>query len=220
MLLHAIVAPLLTAAPPAESPVTLSASLNADELTVGEAHQIALTATLADGWIFPESRTAIRGLIVQIDVPRSATLAGQVLTDPRELARNEYLQSPYERLVEPGETTIEFTLNAAAGAAPGPALAPASGGNETIGVNITAYVQKAGTDEHVFIRRRLELPLKAGAEAVEGNAGNTHWGAADTLHVGDMADAFSLPQFGGAMVDLKDHLGRKNIIITTYRAHW
>ena len=208
MLNPACLALLVAAGQPADGPVNLSARLMTDSLAAGQTHRIALTATLAEGWVFPEARTAIRGFIVQVDVPRAATLAGEVLTDPRMLARNEFLQAPYERLVEAGETSIEFTVSAP----------PAAG--EAFGLNIVAYIQKAGTDEHRFIRRRLELPLKAQAVATEGDAGNTHWGAADTLHVGDKADSFALPQFGGAMVDLKDFLGDRNIIITTYRAHW
>ncbi len=40
------------------------------------------------------------------------------------------------------------------------------------------------------------------------------------LHDAHVAIDFTLPQYGGTEISLSDYLGKKNIIITTYRAHW
>ena len=40
------------------------------------------------------------------------------------------------------------------------------------------------------------------------------------LKVGDPAPDFELPAHDGSMVKLSDHLGKSNVIVTTYRAHW
>ena len=77
-----------------------------------------------------------------------------------------------------------------------------------------------GSEDHHYFRRRLELPIKSGATSVEVDESNTHWGTHDTLVVGDDADDFTLPQYGGTEISLSDYIGKKNVIVTTYRAHW
>ena len=72
-----------------------------------------------------------------------------------------------------------------------------------------------------FYRKRLELPVKAGADAVEGDSTDSTWGAdEELLDIGDKATPFVLPRADGSEFDLQSVLGRKNIIVTTYRAHW
>ncbi len=199
-------AAMLLAGAPDDATVTISAAYVEPELTVGESHQIELTVELADGWSCTSS--GMRSAMLQIDVPEGITLQGEVLTGHRELARNEFVQAPFEREIQAGMTTIEFTLDEAAAA------------GATIGLNVVAYLNQEGSDDHHFMRRRLELPLKAGATATEVDASNTTWGVHDTLSVGDQADAFTLPQFPDTEVSLEDYLDKKNIIVTTYRAFW
>ncbi|MCZ6834561.1 MAG: hypothetical protein O7G85_02190 [Planctomycetota bacterium] len=198
----------LGAAPdaPGQLPIKLSAQFAETELQVGEVHQIELTLNLPEGWSCTNS--GMRSAMLQIEVPDCVTLSGKVLTEYRELSRNEFVQEPFEREIQAGTTTIEFTLTGE----------PTKG--ETISLNIVAYLNQEGSDEHHFLRKRLELPVKAGSKAIEGDASDTSWGEHDTLLVGDKADTFTLPQYGGTEINLDDYLGKKNIIVTTYRAHW
>ncbi len=191
---------------PDANTVQIDASLATDKLTVGQTYQIDLTLTLAEGWT--TSKSGIPQAFLQIDVPDSVKLEGKVLTEFRELAKNEYVREPFERLIDPGRTEIGFTLISE----PDP--------GDSLSLNIIAYIKSEDGNDNYFIRRRLELPLHPGAKAKETDATDTAWGIHDTLVVGEMADEFTLPQYGGSSISLADYRGKKNVIITTYRAHW
>ena len=42
----------------------------------------------------------------------------------------------------------------------------------------------------------------------------------DVLQIGDRADAFTLARADGTTISLADYKGKKNVLITTYRAFW
>ena len=136
------------------------------------------------------------------------TLEGKVLTEYRDLAKNEFVREPFERMIDPGKTEIGFTL-----------LSEPEPG-DYLSLNVIAYIKSEAGDDNYYIRRRLDLALQPGAKAKETDATDTAWGSHDTLVVGDKADDFTLPQYGGTSISLADYRGKKNVIITTYRAHW
>lgn len=206
MLSTLIMASCLGMNAPDSNTVQIAASLSTNELTVGQTYQIDLTLELAAGWSASES--GIPKVFLQIDVPDSVMLAGKVLTGYQELSKNEFVREPFERMIEPGRTEIEFTLTSE----------PKVG--ETFSLNIIAYIKSEDGDDNYFIRRRLDLALQPGAKAKEVDATDTAWGSHDTLVVGEKADDFTLPQYGGSSISLVDYRGKKNVIITTYRAHW
>ena len=188
-----------------DEPIGITATLDATSLEVGVEYEIILE-------LYPgEASTSEAGIpapFLQIDVPPSVKLSGPVLETYTELSRNEFLQEPYERLLKQLPARIGFQLIAP----PGP--------EETIGLNVIAYLE--GPDgEKLFLRRRLELPLTPGAEAVAGDVNDSSWGTDETLlQIGDRAAPFELPRADGTIVALESYLGEKNIIVTTYRAFW
>jgi hypothetical protein len=207
MLELALIVGITGAAPPTPAPLHVEATLPAETLAVGEAYDAALRVTLDDGW--SAATAGIPAPILQIDVPACVELEGKVLTERRELAKNEFLDAPFERMLETGDNAIRFRL----------VSQPQAG--DVIALNVVAYVREGDDEEAWFIRRRLHLPVEAGATAVEADAGDTTWGGErDTLHVGDAADAFTLPRADGSTISLGDYRGKKNVIVTTYRAFW
>ncbi len=204
MLLTALIlSPLLDDRPPVE----ISAFVDADELAVGEEYEFLLTVA------FPEAVTASKAgapaPFLQIDVPPSVKLTGRYVETYRDLARNEFLQEPYERLLADEETAIPFELVAA----------PAA--DERIAFSVIAYVSAENEEDAYFLRRRFELPVKGLADAVEVASTTSSWGTDEALlQIGDKAAPFTLPLADGTKLDLAEHLGKKNVIVTTYRAHW
>ena len=85
---------------------------------------------------------------------------------------------------------------------------------------------KCGADDSdaggsFFLRRRFELPLEPNAEAVEVAPTTSSWGPDPLLlQLGARVDDLTLPDAGGTEISLGDYLGHKNLIVTTYRAHW
>ena len=162
----------------------------------------------------PEELTASRAgapaPFLQLDIPPSVRLAGRYLTTHGELAKNEFLLEPFERLLEEDLTEIPFELLSA----------PSAG--ETIGINIVAYVRPGMDAEGAFfLRRRFELALETGAEAVEVPPTRLSWGPdASLLQLGSKVGDLTLPDAGGADISLGDYLGKSNLLVTTYRAHW
>ena len=71
-----------------------------------------------------------------------------------------------------------------------------------------------------FVRRRFALPLEPGAVARSVPATRSDWGESDLLQLGDQAPDFELPRADGTTVALSSFKGRKNVVITTYRAFW
>lgn len=196
---------LLAVAQLPEDAVGVSARLDASELTVGEDYEITLDITLKDGWSI--STAGVGGAILQIDAPRSIRLSGKVLESRKALAENEYLAAPYERLLVEFPAHIEFTLK----------KKPKE--SDRIALNVLAYAS-TGSDEVYFVRKRLELSLSPEATAVEVEPSTSDWGRGDGLQIGDKAKKFKLPKADGGKVNLKKLLGKSNVIVTTYRAHW
>lgn len=208
-----LAATLLAAAPPGaarlpQDEVRVAAYLDADALPVGEELTIRLSVEVADGTSL--SKAGMPAALLQIDAPDSVRLAGKELTGYRDLARNEFLEEPWERALEGGETEIAFTL----------VSAPAAG--EVIALNVVGYATTGGEDgpRDWFLRRRLELSLTEPGDAVAVDPTTSAWGRNGTLQIGDRAPAFRLPRADGTELDLADWLGERKVIVTTYRAHW
>ena len=67
-------------------------------------------------------------------------------------------------------------------------------------------------------RRR---PVAAYARAKEADRNASDWGENKRrLQLGDKAALFELPRADGSTVPLAQYLGRKNVLVTTYRAFW
>jgi hypothetical protein len=147
---------------------------------------------------------------LQLDVPPSVRLVGRHLTTYEELANNEFVMEPYERLLRDERTPVPFEI----------VSAPSE--DETIGINVVAYVRpQARGGSPFFLRRRFELPLRPTAEAVEVAPTTSRWGPdRELLQLGDRMGELTLPDAGGAEISLGDYLGDGYLIVTTYRAHW
>ena len=199
---------LLTAG--GDSPaVRVAASLPAESLEVSGRYSIVVevempegASSVATGW-----RADPPAPFLQIDVPPSIRLVGEPLTTYAELASNEFVAEPFERLLRELPARVEFELIAEPGA------------DEVIGLNLIGYIRSE--EEEMFMRRRLELPVRAKAVAEEVSATDSSWSCDERLlQIGDDAAPFVLPLGDGTEVALADFIGEKNIIVTTYRAHW
>lgn len=190
---------------PAEDAVQIRASLAETALTPGASGSVSIALTFADG--AAASAAGLPAPVLQLDVPDGLILDGPYLTTAKELGRNDHLQYPYERYLQDGLAEVSFTV--------GDDLAA----DARLGLIVSGYVTTA--DDAFFLRRRLELPLVAGAEAVEGDHRDSSWGADQALlRIGSRAPAVSVPGPDGATVDLGEHLGSRNLIVVTYRAFW
>ena len=187
--------------------LSISARLDAEELSVDSDYEIVLKVEIKEGW--SAAAAGVSAPLVQIDVPPSVVLSGKVLTSQRELRKNEYLQAPFERLLKSEEERIGFSLVKAPGA------------QEQIALNIMAYVSQDPTVDSFFIRRRFTLDVKPRAQAVGVVGAQSDWGIdKHLLQIGEPAEDFSLPKAFDPPIGLGNYLGQKNIIVTTYRAHW
>ncbi len=191
---------------PADEAVNVSARLDAENLLVGEPYEILVEFNMADGW--SASGAGIPHPILQILVPASAKLAGDTLRSQKELSGNEFLRAPYERLIDEQPMRVQFRLT----------KEPAPG--ESFEFNVLAYVSRSDEDDSWFVRRRLKLPLAPGAESKEVSVDRSDWGKTKLLQLGDKATSFILPRADGSKVKLRDYRGKKNVVVTTYRAHW
>jgi hypothetical protein len=193
-------------APPEPLEVGLQATIPAERLEVGGQYEIQIQADLPQGYSF--SSGGIPAPIAQIKVPESAELVGQVLTDKKELSKNEFFKAPFELLVDENPQSIPFKLLKEPGA------------EEAFAINVLVFLRSDEKEDDRFIRRRLSLPLAGGARAKAAAAALSDWGQEETLQIGEKAAAFALPRADGEVVDLQEYLGKKSIVITTYRAHW
>lgn len=186
-------------------PVTLRASVPED-VRPGEKFDVRVQVIVGPGWSV--GAAGLPEPVLQIGVPERVTLDGKVLSE-REQARNEWLFSPFERTIRPGESTIALTTDAGAPA--------------TIAINLIAYARMSGEENAVFVRRRVELPLIAGTMISSDQAATrSDWGPPgfDSLKIGDKAQDFTLPRGDGSRLALADLLGKGDLIVTTYRAFW
>jgi len=189
--------------------VNIAAWIEADALVVGQEYELILELELGPGR--SSGSAGIPAPFLQIDVPDSVKLSGKYVTSYRDLSKNEFLNEPYERLLRKVPAKIGFTLTSE----------PAA--DETIGLSVTGYAsyKEDGEVRTFFYRKRLELPVKAGADAALGDPTDSTWGAnEELLDIGDDATPFVLARADGSEFDMASVLGKKNIIVTTYRAFW
>ena len=197
------------ASSPAGDALQVSARIEAEALEVGQEYDVVLEVGMEDGW--SASNSGVPNALLQIQVPPSVELSGEVLKTHRELSRNEFLQAPFERLIEEKTTRIQFKLR----------QKPSK--KERIRFNILAYTSSSGDDDHWFVRQRYSLKLKPGAKAKrsrKAKALRSDWGQQNELTLGEKIKPIGLPRADGSMVYLRKYLGKKNIIVTTYRAFW
>lgn len=197
---------LLPAAGMPRDVVRVSAHIDADRLEVGQEYALVLDVRLKDGW--SSSGSGVPNAILQIKVPRSVELVGKVLKTPKELGRNEYLRAPFERLIKDNPTRVMFKLLGKPRKKDG------------LRFNILAYVHHEGTDDYAFIRRRYKIRLKPEARASRISPRRSDWGVGKELQLQDKAVSFKLPRADGTRLSLKKYLGKKNVVVTTYRAFW
>ena len=90
-----------------------------------------------------------------------------------------------------------------------------------IGVNVTTYLDGETPDDATFVRRRLQLDVRAGAVAREVEPTVTTWGPGGLVHVGDPAKDFDLPAGDGERLVLSEELAEgRPIFLLTYRSDW
>ncbi|MFT7677250.1 MAG: hypothetical protein ACI8QC_001228 [Planctomycetota bacterium] len=197
----------LAGIPSIQEPVLVSATVETEAFAVGSSYEILFNVQFPDAVV--ASKSGVPAPFLQIDVPPSVKLLGKSLVTFKELSQNEFVQLPYERLLTDPKSVIPFELIGT----------PAKG--ETIGLNLVAYVSLDDGSKPYFMRRRFELPLVAGSPAVEVKPTKSTWGIdVDLLQIGDELEPFALPLADGTEFDVSQWIGKKNIIITTYRAHW
>lgn len=186
--------------------LAIDARLAAEELTKGGEYEIVIKVKVNHNWSASES--GLKTPLLQIKVPRCAKLVGKVLKEYRELSRNEFLRAPYEQFIKNGEARIRFKLTREPSA------------DDAFAFNVLAYVYSEESESHSFVRRRIELPVAPGAVAEPVESTPSDWGRVKVLQLGDKAPVWVLPRADGTKLVLRRLLGKKNVIITTYRAHW
>lgn len=203
-------------APPTAGPeaLTITATMPEAAPAGGTTFEVAIDVALGDGWT--ASDAGIPKPILQIDAPDGVVPVGAEPADFRAYSRNEFLDTPWERLLDPGVTAIAFRVESE----------PAA--DTTIAFNVIAYLVPPGVErpkdappaDAWFVRRRAEVPLTAGATATATTQATVStWGPDDRLQIGDMAPDFTLPRADGTTVTLSALRG-KNVIVSTYRAFW
>jgi hypothetical protein len=199
MLNVTFLAVLLSASGPPADVLQVSARLEAEKLQVGEEYGLVVEVRVKEGW--SASKAGIPKPMIQIRFPKSAQTSEHVLREQRDL------QKPFEQLVEGDSLRYEFKLK----------RRPSDG--DHFAFNVLAYVSRDGDDKW-FVRKRYELPLAVGAAAKEISADESAWGRSRELQIGDKARLFKLPRADGSKLVLRKYIGEKNVIVTTYRAHW
>lgn len=175
-------------------------------LEPGATARLVVKIDVKDGWSM--SKAGIPNAIVQVDVPKSAVMIGERASTKKELSKAGFIRHPEERFADGNKTTFEFKL-----------MSPPDA-NDRFAVNILAYVSPPDGSDAWFVRRRIALPVADGAKSVNVAATRSDWGVGDELQLGDKAPLLKLPRADGTLIDLGQHLGKRNILITTYRAFW
>lgn len=101
---------VLGAQPPVDV-LAVSPKLEADALTIGPEYEIVLRVAIKDGW--PASGAGVPAPLLQIDAPPAVKLSGKTLSSYQELSRNEFLQAPFEHLLQIGDVAADFSLSKA-----------------------------------------------------------------------------------------------------------
>jgi hypothetical protein len=186
--------------------VKVSAKLPARKLKVGGEYEFVVKFAARKG--FSSKKSAISRPILQIDVPDSVELVGKVLTDQKELAKNEFLMAPFERLMTDDSERVKFRL-----------IADPKPGDH-FGINIVGYIKKKKSGPSHFVRRRLELPVEAKARGEIVPPTTSDWKSPSHVQIGETAPLFDLPRANGSILKLADFIGKGNVLVITYRAFW
>ena len=227
-ILASALAPLLFAAGPlwalpGQDPFPVSAVLAAPgselgDLEVGGHYELEVSVELAGEinvefpWSSAFRSEGERRPLLLIDSPDCIRLEGaapDVLVTPDDY-QSSYLHFPHGRRMLSKTVSVAFELVAE----PAP--------EDTIGINVVGYLGQVGTDsrqDSSFVRRRLELPLTAGARvASDGStAQRSSWGEDRTLQIGDRFPEAALVDNTGAPVQLSEWLGKRDVLVTLYR---
>lgn len=182
----------------------VSMRIDAVALQPGKTYDIVVDVQVANG--VSTSDAGVPAPVVQIKAPSSTRLVGTVLDTREKLSRNEFLMAPFELLAKEFPMRIPFELR------------ENPGDDEHFSLNLLAFVRHENDD--YFVRRRLELPLRPGASATLVEPTASDWGDSSVLTLGEPADSFSLPKADGTRVSLEQYRGKKNVVVTTYRAFW
>jgi len=196
----------MLAALAASPDIGVLAKLTATKLRPAREYTVVVSLDLPGG--FGTDKAGVPAPLLQLEIPDCIQLSGKHLTTYKELSRNEFLEKPYERLLEKTTEKIHFKLLHK----PGP--------DDAINLNIIAYVADSSGDNMQFIRKRLTLPIRPGAIATPVEPTNSQWGTHDLLQIGSEATDFTLPTLTGGSATLSQFRGKKNVLVTTYRAHW
>ncbi len=192
-----------------------SALLDVEDLSPGETYAVRLMLEVSGEiqplfqWEDPRKAGELRRPILQIEAPDCVRLLGEAptqLTTPGDL-QESYLRMPFGRRLLEKNTDIEFEL----------ASKPQDG--DTLGLNIVTYLESDEEPEQArFVRLRIDLPLKSGAQARGLPASSSRWAEATTLALGDKAPAFDLQDArDGKKVSLQDVLQKKRALVMAYR---
>ncbi|HPF38013.1 MAG TPA: hypothetical protein P5081_22900 [Phycisphaerae bacterium] len=194
----------LASAPPADT-LRTTARLEGP-LAKGATARLVVRIDVKDGWTLGDA--GLPNAVIQLDAPACARVVGDRANDAKALSKAGFLRLPEERMADGAETVFEFTLSAAPGA------------DDSFAVNVLAYASPPGGADAWFIRQRISIPLRDDTRSVSANAAMSRWSGDDGLQLGDKPKLMKLPRADGSLVDLAEHLGKKNIVITTYRAFW
>ncbi len=191
-----------------------SASIPAEILVVGESAEVMLIVEqpgeimLEFWWERLREAGEIRRPILLIEHNEKVELAGAVPADlvtPDDF-QVSYLRMPYGRRVMTKETSIAFTLLAE----PEP--------DDVLALNVITYLEDELDPQGArFVRRRIELPLRGGAQAQGVSSEVSRWGQGETLAIGDTAPDFELPDLTNRKRKLSDRLGDQRVLILAYR---
>lgn len=147
--------------------------------------------------------------LLQLDLPEGVAPAERPLETLKTRVdyQNHYLGFPWARSVLASELAIPLRID--------------DGATGRIGLNVTTYLDGDAPEDAVFVRRRLELAVRDGAEAEVVDAVRTTWGRDDLVHVGDRAPDFDLPSGDGEALVLSQEIAKKQpVFLLTYRADW
>lgn len=198
--------PAVLAGAASDDSVRVSATISAAALEVGKEYELVVNVEVGEDG--SASSAGIPSPLLQILVPASVELVGKELKTRQELSQNEFLQAPFERALSELPAKIPFKI----------IKEPA--GEDAFYLNVLAYVTPSKDAPATFLRRRLSLPVSANATSSEVSPTLSDWGKSKALQIGDKAGGFKLRSAAGGKVSLKSFRGKKNVVVSTYRAHW
>jgi hypothetical protein len=194
----------MASTPPAD---TLTARARIEgELKPGETARLIVEIESRKGWSLTQA--GIPNAIIQIDAADCTELKGDRAKTQKALSRAGFLRHPEERFADGAKTEFEFDVKKTPGA------------DDQFAINVLAYASPPDGANAWFIRRRIAIPIARGAVSRDISPTPSDWGVDDDLQLGDKAPLMKLPRADGSLVNLAEYLGKKNIVITTYRAHW